>query len=195
MIVNADLSGLDKLLLALDPKLTKKVINRTLNDLMVQGSNAGKKKVRERYNIKSKQLNRYIKTRRASVNNLEARFSVMARSVSLFNFINKSSISSNIHAKRRKNKRPVKVKVIKSGSAHELRHAFTMIGKNGNIGIFERVSSEKSSTGKDKIKRLNTTGPSKMFELEGIPEMQSYVDENSGRIFKSNFNYYIGKVK
>lgn len=193
MIVRADLSGLDKLLLALDPALSKKVINRTLNDLMVRGSNQGKKKVRERYNLKAKQLDRYVKTRRASVTNLEAKLSVMSRSVSLFNFVSKSSISSNIHAKRRTGRRPVKVKVLKVSGTSALHHAFVMIGKSGNIGIFERVVGKKSSTGKAKIKRLSTVGPASMFDKEGIPEMQKYVDENSARIFKTNFNFYIGK--
>lgn len=194
MIVTANLTGLDKLLLALDPKLSKKVINRTLNDLMVQGSNKGKKKVRERYNIKAKQLNRYVKVRRASVNNLEAKFSVMSRSVSLFNFVNKGSISSSLGTKRRKGRRPVKVKVIKANGMSKLDHAFIMIGKSGNIGIFERVVGQRSSTGKDKIKRLNTLGPTSMFDKEGIPEMQKYVDDNSARLFKTNFNFYVGKM-
>lgn len=193
MIVKANLSGFDKLILALDPKLNKKVINRTINDLMVQGSNAGKRKVTKHYNLKSKQLDRYVKTRKSTTGDLEATFFIKARSVSLFNFINKSSISSSIGAKRRKSRRPVKVKVVKANGTSALRHAFVMIGKNGNIGIFERVVGKKSSTGKDKIKRLNTAGPSSMFYKEGIPEMQEYVDDNSARLFKKNFDFYVGK--
>jgi len=195
MIVSARLSGLDKVLLALDSKLSKKVINRTINNLMVQGSNAGQRKVRERYNIKSKQLKRYINVRRSNFTALEARLSVRSRDVSLFNFINKSSISSSLKTKRRKGRRPVKVKIIRGGSAHKLNHAFTMIGKSGNIGIFERVPGLKSRTGRDKIRRLNTVGPAKMFEKEGVPIMQDYVNDNTARLFKDNFNYYVGKMK
>jgi integrase len=195
MIITVDLKGIDKALAVLRPEIAQKTLNRTLNDLIIRGSNSAKKKVRERYNIKAKQLNRYIKVRKASGNNLEARLSVMSRDASLFHFINKSSISSSITAKKRRGRRPVKIKVLKQGGTHALRHAFVMIGKSGNIGIFERVVGVKSSTGKDKIRRLNTTGPAKMFDKAGVPEMQKYVDENTGRIFKQNFNYYIGKVK
>jgi integrase len=195
MNVDVRLSGMDKLTLALSPKTNKKVINRTLNNLMTRGSNVAKKKVRERYNIKAKQLNRYIKAHRSNVSNLEASINIRSRSVSLFNFVNRGSISSSINAKRRSKRRPVKVKILKGGGAHKLRHAFLMMGKNNNVGIFERVPGVKSSTGKDKIKRLNTIGPSKMFEKEGVPAMQEYVDKNTARIFKSNFDYYIGKVK
>jgi len=194
MIVDIHLEGSDKLLAALRPDLHQKAVRKTINDLMTRSSNAAKRKVRERYNIKAKQLNRYIKVRKASGNNLEAKLSAMSRDASLFHFINKGSISSSLKSKRR-GRRPVKIKVLKQGGAHALRHAFVMIGKSGNIGIFERVVGVKSSTGKDKIKRLNTTGPAKMFDKAGVPEMQKYVDENTGRIFKQNFNYYIGKVK
>lgn len=195
MVVSVTGKGMDKLMLALDPRLSKKTLNRTLNNLMVQGANAAKKEVRTRYNIKAKQLNKYIKTHRSDVRGLEASINVRSRSVSLFNFIQRSSISSSISAKRRSKRKPVKVKVLKGGGAHKLRHAFVMMGKNNNIGIFERVPGVKTSKGTDKIKRLSTIGPSKMFEKEGVPIMQKYVDDNAARIFKNNFDFYIGKAK
>lgn len=195
MIIDVKLEGLDKALASLRPDLYQKAIRKTINDLMTRSSNSAKRKVRERYNIKAKQLNRYIKVRKASGNNLEAKLSAMSRDASLFHFINKGSISSSITAKKRRGRRPVKIKVLKKGGTHALRHAFVMIGKSGNIGIFERVVGKKSSTGKDKIRRLNTTGPAKMFDKAGVPEMQKYVDDNTARIFQQNFNYYIGKVK
>jgi len=195
MIIDVKLKGLDKTLASLKPDIANRAIRKTINDLMTRSSNAAKRRVRERYNIKVKQLNRYIKVRKASGHNLEARISVMSRDMSLFNFISKSSISSSITVKKRRGRQPVKIKVLKQGGTHALRHAFVMIGKSGNIGIFERVVGVKSSTGKDKIRRLNTTGPAKMFDKVGVPEMQKYVDENMGRIFKQNFDYYLGKVK
>ena len=193
MIVTIDLEGLDKALATLRPDVAQKTMRKTINDIMTRSSNAAKRKVRERYNIKAAQLNRYINVRKVSGNSLEARLSAMSRDVSLFNFINKSSISSSLKSKR-KSRRPVKIKVLKQSGTDTLRHAFVMIGKNGNIGIFERVVGRKSSTGKDKIRRLNTTGPAKMFDKAGVPEMQKYADENTNRIFAQNFNYYIGKA-
>jgi hypothetical protein len=194
MRIDVKLEGLDEALAALRPELYNKAVRKTINDLMTRSSNSAKRKVRERYNIKTKQLSRYIKVRKASGNNLEAKLSAMSRDASLFHFINKGSISSSLKSKRR-GRRPVKIKVLKQGGTHALRHAFVMIGRSGNIGIFERVVGVKSSTGKDKIRRLNTTGPAKMFDKAGVPEMQKYVDENTGRIFQQNFNYYIGKAK
>lgn len=194
MIVTVDLEGLDKALATLRPDVAQKTMRKTINDIMTRSSNAAKRKVRERYNIKTTQLNRYIKVGRASGTNLEAKLSVRSRDASLFNFINKSSISSSLKSKR-KGKRPVKIKVLKKGGTHALKHAFVMIGKSGNIGIFQRVVGVKSSTGKDKIRRLNTAGPAKMFDKAGVQEMQKYADENTNRIFAQNFNYYIGKAK
>jgi len=194
MIVEVKLEGIDEALAVLRPGIAKKTMIRTLNDIMTRSTTKAKRKVRERYNIKAKQLNRYVKAGKADGTDLEAKLSVMSRDVSLFHFINRSSISSSLKSKR-KGRRPIKVKVLKQGGTHVLRHAFLMIDKQGDIGIFERVVGVKSDkTGKDKIIRLNTTGPAKMFDKAGVPEMQKYVDDNTGRIFKQNFDYYIGKA-
>ncbi len=195
MIIDIKLDGIDNVIAAMRPELYRKAVKKTINDLMTRSSNAAKRKVRERYNIKAKALSRYISVRKASGSNYEAKISVNSRRVSLFHFINKGSISSSITTKKRIGKRPVKVKVLKQGGAHKLRHAFVIIGKSGNIGIFERVVGVKSNTGKDKIRRLNTVGPAKMFDKVGVPLMEQYVDENTQRIFKQNFDYYIGKVR
>jgi len=192
MIVTVDIQGIDKALATLRPDIAQKAMNRTLNDLMTRGKTQATRKVRERYAIKARQLNNYISVRRSSGNNLEARLSVRSRSVSLFHFL--YGEKSPKLGKRAKGK-PVRVKILKQSGVHRLRHAFIMRGKSGNIGIFERVIGVKSSTGKDKIKRLNTVGPSKMFEKVGVDEMQKYAGENANRIFAQNFNYYIGKVK
>ena len=192
MEVDFKLSGLDRLMLALDAKLTKQVVNRTLNDLATRGVNAGKKEVLKKYNIKSKKLSSYIKATKSNPNNLKAFINVKARHVSLFNFINSGNIKSSIKAKRR-GRKLVKVKIIKGSSDHEFKHAFLMIGASKNIGIFENVRGVKTSEGKNKIRRLSTVGPTNMFQTEGVPVMEEYINKNSARIFKTNFNYYIDK--
>jgi hypothetical protein len=192
VIVDVHLEGLDKALASLRPDVANKAMRRTINELMSQSKTAASKKVRERYNIKAKKLNNYINVRKASGNYLEAKLSVRSRNVSLFNFLY-GETSPKLG--RRVKGKPVKVKILKTSGVHKLHHAFVMIGKSGNIGIFERVVGVKSSTGKDKIKRLNTVGPAKMFEKVAVPEMQKLVDEKVGTTFERNFNYYIGKVK
>ena len=195
MNFDISLSEMHKLLSVLDPKSFEKTVNRTINDLTIQGTNAAKKQVRDRYNIKAKQLSRYIRTHKSRVGNLEASINVRTRSVSLFNFIQRGSISSSINSKRRVRKRPVKVKILKGAGAHKLRHAFLMMGRNNNIGIFERVQGVQTAKGTDKIRRLNTVGPSKMFEKAGVPIIEKYVEDNTARIFRNNFDFYIGRMK
>ena len=192
MTVTVDLEGLDKALAALRPDIAQKAINRTLNDIMARGKTQATRKVRDRYSIKARQLNNYISVRKSSTRNLEVRLSVRSRNVSLFHFLYGEKTPKL--GKRAKGK-PVRVKILKQLGVHRLRHAFVMRGKSGNIGIFERVVGVKSSTGKDKIKRLNTVGPAKMFEKVGVDEIEKYADENANRIFSQNFNYYIGKEK
>ena len=198
MIVDVKLEGIDEALSALRPELYNKAMRRTLNDLMAIGKTQATKKVRERYNIKAKQLNRYIKVRKASGNNLEARLSVRSREISLYHFLYGEKTPK---MGRRAKGKPVRVKVIKQEGVKRLRHAFIMRGKNGNIGIFERLVGVKATKGKaaekgeDKIIRLNTTAFAKMFDNIGVKEMQKYADDNANKVFERNFNYYIGKEK
>lgn len=198
MIVEVKLEGIDEAIAVLRPDLHQKAVRKTINDLMTRSSNAAKRKVREHYNIKAKQLNRYIKVRKASGNNLEAKLSARSREASLFHFLYGEKI---LKVGRRAKKNPVRVKVLKQNGVTRLRHAFIMKGANGNIGIFERLVGVKATKGKakekgeDAIIRLDTTGLVKMFDKVGVPEMQKYVDDNTDRIFKQNFDYYIGKVK
>lgn len=194
MIVKIDMTGQEEILNAVSPSVAKKAIRRTLKEVMSAGMNAGQREVTKVYNIKSSQLKRYIGNRVVSKDGLEISVSVRSKSyVSLFNFINKSSISSSLKRKNKNSRSKVKVKIIKGGGVHTFRHAFVMIGKNGNIGIFERVVGKKSSTGNDKIVRLNTVGPIGMFESKGIPIVQEHVTTNAADVLSRNLKYYMSK--
>ncbi|GEM_PF-4820232 len=194
MIVKVDMTGADALLRAVNPSVAKKALNRTLKEVMTSGINAGQREVTKTYNLKSSQLKRYINNRVVSKDGLEVSVSIRSKSyVSLFNFINKGSIQSSLTRKNKNSKSKVKVKIIKSGGSHTLRHAFVMIGKNGNIGIFERVRGVKSSNGNDKIVRLNTVGPIGMFEKAGLPIIQENVTSRAADVLKRNLAFYMSK--
>lgn len=194
MIVKVDMTGADDLLKSVNPTVAKKALKRTLKEVMTGGINAGQREVTKTYNLKSSQFKRYINNRVVSKDGLEVSVSIRSRSyVSLFNFINKSSIQSSLTRKNKNTKSKVKVKIIKGGGAHTFRHAFVMIGKSGNIGIFERVRGVKSSSGADKIKRLNTIGPITMFEAKGLPVIQEYVTSKSMDVLSRNLSYYMSR--
>ncbi len=194
MIVKVDMTGAADLLKAVNPTVAKKALKRTLKEVMTSGINAGQREVTKTYNLKSSQFKRYINNRVVSKDGLEVSVSIRSRSyVSLFNFINKSSIQSSLTRKNKNTKSKVKVKIIKGGGAHTFRHAFVMIGKSGNIGIFERVRGVKSSSGADKIKRLNTIGPITMFEAKGLPVIQEYVTSKSMDVLSRNLSYYMSR--
>lgn len=194
MIVKVDLTGQEELLKVINPSVAKKAIKRTLKEVMSSGINAGQREVTKTYNLKSSQLKRYINNRVVSKDGLEISVSIRSKSyVSLFNFISKSSIQSSLTRKNKNSKSKVKVKIIKGGGAHTFRHAFVMIGKSGNIGIFERVRGAKSSSGADKIKRLNTIGPITMFEAKGLPVIQEHVTSKAADVLSRNLSYYMSR--
>lgn len=194
MIVKVDLTGQEALLKAVNPSVAKKALKRTLKEVMSSGINAGQREVTKTYNLKSSQLKRYISNRVVAKDGLEVSVSIRSNSyVSMFNFINKSSIQSTLTRKNKNSKGKVKVKIIKGGGSHTFRHAFVMIGKNGNIGIFERVRGVKTSSGADKIKRLNTIGPIAMFEAKGLPVIQDHVTSKASDVLSRNLSYYMGQ--
>lgn len=194
MIAKVDLQGLDSIMQSLDPSVIKKATKRTLDELMRGGMTAAQKEVTSHYNMKTSDLKRYIGSRVVARDGLEVSVSIRSQGyVSMFNFINKLSIQSPLTRKNKnsKAKSKVKVKIIKGGGVHTFRHAFVMIGKSGNIGIFERVRGVKSSTGNAKITRLNTIGPIVMFEKVGLPIIQKYVDDKTSDIFRRNLDFFM----
>lgn len=194
MIVTIDMTGQEALLKAVNPNTAKKAIKRTLKELLSAGMVAGKKEVTKVYNLKNSQLNRYFDNRVVSNGGMEVSVSVrLSPYVSMFNFINKSSISSSLTRKNRNSKNKVKVKILKGGGTHTFRHAFVMIGKSGNIGIFERVRGVKSKTGGQMITRLNTFGPMGMFEKMGVPAVQESVTRRASDVLSRNIAYYMSK--
>jgi len=195
MIAKVDLQGLDSIMQSLDPSVIKKATKRTLDELMRGGMTAAQKEVTSHYNMKTSDLKRYIGSRIVARDGSEVSVSIRSMQyVSMFNFINKASIQSSINRKYKKGKSKVKVKIIKGGGVHTFRHAFVMIGKSGNIGIFERVRGVKSSTGNAKITRLNTVGPIGMFQKIGLPIIQKYVDDKTSDIFRRNLSFYMDQA-
>lgn len=194
MIVTIDMTGQEALLRSVNPNTAKKAIKRTLKEVMSSAMTAGQKEVTKKYNLKTSQLKRYIGSRVVSKQGLEVSVSIRSQGyVSMFNFINKASIQSSLTRKNKNSKSKVKVKIIKGGGVHTFRHAFVMIGKSGNIGIFERVRGVKSSTGNDKISRLNTVGPIGMFEKAGLPIIQDHVTSRAADVLKRNLAFYMGQ--
>lgn len=194
MIVTIDMTGQEALLRSVNPNTAKKAIKRTLKEVMSSAMTAGQKEVTKTYNLKTSQLKRYIGSRVVSKQGLEVSVSIRSQGyVSMFNFINKASIQSSLTRKNKNSKSKVKVKIIKGGGAHTFRHAFVMIGKSGNIGIFERVRGVKSSTGNNKITRLNTVGPIGMFEKAGLPIIQDHVTSRAADVLKRNLAFYMGQ--
>lgn len=194
MIVTIDMTGQEALLRSVNPNTAKKAIKRTLKEVMSSAMTAGQKEVTKKYNLKTSQLKEYIGSRVVSNAGLEVSVSIRSQGyVSMFNFINKASTQSSLTRKNKNSKSKVKVKIIKGGGAHTFRHAFVMIGKSGNIGIFERVRGVKSKTGHDKITRLNTVGPIGMFEKVGLPIIQDHVTSRAADVLKRNLAFYMGQ--
>lgn len=194
MIVTIDMTGQEALLRSVNPNTAKKAIKRTLKEVMSSAMTAGQKEVTKKYNLKTSQLKRYIGSRVVSKQGLEVSVSIRSQGyVSMFNFINKASIQSSLTRKNKNSKSKVKVKIIKGSGVHTFRHAFVMIGKSGNIGIFERVRGVRSSTGNDKITRLNTVGPIGMFEKVGLPIIQDHVTSRAADVLKRNLAFYMGQ--
>lgn len=200
MKVTTDLKALESQLNKLKPENAAKVIKSSVKKLHKDGMVKAHAEVAKVYDLRRSNINRYIDKPKTRSKNGEivTTVTIRTRYASLLNFATNASVSSSIIRKKRHTK-VIVVKIKRGQSAHTFRHAFMMNarrgnnGATGNIGMFERVIGKKSSTGKDKIKRLNTVGPISMFRNVGFDAFSGHVETNARAVFEKKLKFYFKK--
>ena len=167
--------GIDELIRRLNPNITKKAINRTLNDLGSKTSTLLVKEVRQTYNIKAKDLKQFIKVRKSNYGNLEYYMDVRGKSLNVTRF----------GAKKLKQKGHVSVKIKNSTGRSNLVPAF-FSNKKGNA-VLTRVGKTQE------VKGIATLSIPQMFNDKALDKAEKMVGNEYDKLFKKNFEFYIGK--
>ena len=173
--IDIQTKGIDDLIRKLNPNITKKAINRTINDLGNKISTLLVKEVRQTYNIKAKDLKQFIKVKKSNYGNLEYYMDVRSRPLNITRF----------GARKLKAKGQISVKVKNETGRVNLVPAF-FSNKKGNA-----VLTRKGKT--QEVKGISTLSIPQMFNEKILDKAKDMVGNEYDRIFKKNFDFYIGK--
>ena len=173
--IDIQTKGIDDLIRKLNPNITKKAINRTINDLGNKISTLLVKEVRQTYNIKAKDLKQFIKVKKSNYGNLEYYMDVRSRPLNITRF----------GARKLKAKGQISVKVKNETGRANLVPAF-FSNKKGNAVLTRKKNTQE-------IKSVTTLSIPQMFNEKILDKAKDMVGNEYDRIFKKNFDFYIGK--
>jgi hypothetical protein len=168
------LTGLDKVILHLDSKLYTKVLSRTINDLGKKTVTSTTRDVRAQYNIKAKDIRKYIRVRKSSYGRLEYRIDISSKRRNVTHF----------GSKILKQKGKVSVLIKKEVGRKVLKRAFK--AKNSPAILQRRKGSQEVSA-------ITTLSVPQMFNSKTLDNAKKLNERESGKMFKKNFDYYIGR--
>ena len=166
-------------------------VYRAMNKTMQKAKTNATKKIREKYNIKLKDLNPRIKKYSASRNRLTAGFFISEKQGLKFLFF-KPTVSE---------KEGVKIVFRKDRAPQEFKHAFLAKMPSGHINIFERIgkSSDKylptkgrykgKGIGRQKIKSLYSLDVADMFNYFGTKEIEKIIKKEYPDLFAAQLHY------
>jgi hypothetical protein len=173
MDININLKGVDKLIAKTNPKLYSKALNSTINKMGSKLKTAMTRDIKNKYNIKLKDLKKYIKIKKSSYSHLEYRMDIDSKTRNVKHF----------GAKVLKGRGRVSVKIKKDKGRSTLRPAFR--AKSGAI-----LTKDKRT---NKIKAIHTLSVTQMFNKKTLEKAEEINDKEFRSTFKKEFDYYIGK--
>lgn len=167
------LEGLDKVLAHLDPKLYRKAMNRTVNDVGSKTRTRLTKGVRQTYNIKAADLKKHMKVKRSRYSDMRYTIDVRSKRFNAMRF----------GAKVLKKRGNVSVKIRKDRGRKVLQRAF----KVQSGAILQRVK------GTQKIKAVTTVSIPQMFNKKLLKDANNEARKEFKSKLQDNFDYYVGR--
>jgi hypothetical protein len=168
------LNGIDDVLAKLNPKAYKQALNRTVNDIGAKMKTYTTKEVRRTYNIKAKDIKRYMKVRRSRYSDMTYQMDIRSSPFNAMRF----------GAKLLKKNGHVSVRIKKANGRKVLKRAFK--AKSGAI-----LQREK---GTQNIKAVTTVSIPQMFNKKILKEADDIAQKEMSSKLKDNFSFYIGKA-
>ena len=168
------------------PRATASAINKTAT----QAFNAGKKEIRDEYNIKAADLSKSFYLNRANQKSLYARIVGLGRALGLIKFGAKIVATG------------VQYKIKKRGSSKIFKHAFISTMESGHRGVYKRAEiltrwsrgRKHTSTPNLPIEEKYTIGVASMLRAKKIQtKIIDYFHNNFARIFKHEIEWFLSK--
>jgi len=169
----------------------EKAMRRTLNDLTSRAGTAVKRKIREIYNIRARDL---VKRGTHNRQGMEVRLSRGASGdayiigfggpLPLIHFA--TTPKTPDADLRRKRRNGVRVKVKHAGGTKRLKRVFVARMQSGHIGLFERTGRERTP-----IQQKYGPGVGSMLGgRESMDEIRKTINSNAQTVFDRNVRFY-----
>jgi hypothetical protein len=173
--MKVEFNGLDKVLATLNPKVYRKALNRTVNDIGAKMKTQTTKEVRRTYNIKAKDIKQFMQVKRSRYADMKYKMQIRSSPLNAIRF----------GAKALKKRGNVSVRIRKDNGRKVLKRAF--LSKSGKA-VLQR---EK---GTQKIRAVATISIPQMFNKKILENANDMATKEFGKKLQDNFNFYIGKV-
>jgi len=173
--MKVEFNGLDKVLATLNPKVYRKALNRTVNDIGAKMKTQTTKEVRRTYNIKAKDIKQFMQVKRSRYADMKYQMQIRSSPLNAIRF----------GAKALKKRGNVSVRIRKDNGRKVLKRAF--LSKSGKA-VLQR---EK---GTQKIRAVATISIPQMFNKKILKNADDMAKKEFGKKLQDNFSFYIGKV-
>jgi len=159
-------------------KALHNAMRRTLNKLLSKSKTVGGRAVRETYNIKSKDLNKSLRLRRANYTKLEAEIRVRGNLMKVYYF------------GARATRRGVTVRIRKDRGRKLIASAFIQQMRTGHTGVFLRKGKERLP-----IREVTTISTAQMFEQAAVDAIQKMIAKDGAEILQRELDFEYSKYK
>ena len=173
--MKVEFDGLDKVLATLNPRVYRKALNRTVNDIGAKMKTYTTKEVRKTYNIKAKDIKQFMQVKRSRYEDMKYQMQIRSSPLNAIRF----------GAKALKKRGNVSVRIKKDNGRKVLKRAF--LSKSGKAVLQREKGSQK-------IRAVATISIPQMFNDKILKGADDMAQKEFGKKLQDNFNFYIGKV-
>jgi hypothetical protein len=196
------LEGIEAALKKFDPDMVMKAAEKALNDASSQALTETSRIIREEYNIKLKDVRKYLRLQRASFRSLEAIITGKGKGIPLYAFsarqegviANKKGFRYTRKANRGQGRfrygGAVTVQVKTSGGRKPVSAtppAFVARFKSGHLGVYQRAGSARLP-----LKPLYGPGIALLF---GTKRIQAAATRKINEVFSPRFSYWLTRYQ
>jgi len=173
--MKVEFDGLDKVLATLNPRVYRKALNRTVNDIGAKMKTYTTKEVRRTYNIKAKDIKQFMQVKRSRYEDMKYQMQIRSSPLNAIRF----------GAKALKKRGNVSVRIRKDNGRKVLKRAF--LSKSGKAVLQREKGSQK-------IRAVATISIPQMFNDKILKGADDMARNEFSKKLQDNFNFYIGKV-
>lgn len=208
MQINISLKGVEEALKRLDPKKIQGAVVTSLNRTVASARTEASSILRERFNVKKRDLDPKLTVMKANASSLSASLTLIGDPISLTKFSPvqvrggiRTFMKQGMAQKKLRGKAAVGFGGVKTtiivGRETLRKRAFMAIGKHGVPLVFERIKGSSSSErkGKEKLRALKLKRyPSLLKQPDRLARLKARIEEQWKKNFDHELKRRLGQI-